>query len=216
MLEKPLFILITGTNGVGKSTLGKEIEEKYNIPFVNPDLFYKNKFGGYYDFSREQMTEATNELRQMRDTFFEDKKSFAIERILDHDSVISKLVTQAHKSGFETTLLYIGVDQQQEISKTRIENRLIEGAHNVDPDVVDKNLKDCIRCFKEVAHKFDNVAILDNSKMDKKFNPKRVYDIRNGVVSVDLKDKPLWAKELVNALEKKINNAKDQGMSLSW
>ena len=167
MLEKPLFILITGTNGVGKSTLGKELEEKYKIPFVNPDLFYKNKFGGYYDFSREQMMEVTNELRQMRDTFFEDKKSFAIEKILDHDSVISKLVTQAHKSGFETTLLYIGVDQQQEISKTRIENRLSEGAHNVDPDVVDKNLKDCIRCFKEVAHKFDNVAILDNSKMEK-------------------------------------------------
>lgn len=215
MLEKPLFILITGTNGVGKSTFGKELEEKYNIPFVNPDLYYKNKFGDYHNFSDIQMKETSDELRQMRDDFFKDKKSFAVERILNHDSVISKLVTQARKSGFDTALFYIGVEQQ-EISKARIENRLSEGAHNVEPDVVDKNLKDCIRCFKEVAHKFDNVTIFDNSKMDKKFNPKRVYDIRNGVVSVDVKDKPLWAKELVNALEKKINNAKDQGMSLSW
>ena len=52
--------------------------------------------------------------------------------------------------------------------------------------------------------------------MDTSFNPKRVYDIRNGVISVDLKDKPLWAKDLVNALEKKIDNKKDQGMGLSW
>lgn len=215
MFEKPVFVIITGTNGVGKSTFGKAIEERYKIPFINPDLHYKKKFGGYYDFTIEQQKEASNELKAMRNNFFQEKTSFAIERMLDHESVISGLVAQAHRNGFDTALWYVGVDQQ-EISKARIENRLSEGAHNVDPQIVDKNLKDCIRCFKQVAHKFDNVVIFDNSKMDTSFNPKRVYDIRNGVISVDLKDKPLWAKDLVNALEKKIDNKKDQGMGLSW
>jgi predicted ABC-type ATPase len=215
MLEKPVFVIITGTNGVGKSTLGKALEERYNIPFINPDLHYKKKFGDYRHYSDIELRETSDELKTIRNDLFQDKKSFVIERILDHESIISKLVTQAHKSGFDTALFYVGVDQK-EISKTRIENRLSEGAHNVDPDVVDKNLKDCIRCFKQVAQKFDNVVIFDNSKTDASFNPKRVYDIRNGIVSVDLKDKPLWAKELVNALEKKIDNSKDQGMGISW
>lgn len=32
-MPNPQLILIAGTNGVGKSTFGKELEERYQIPF---------------------------------------------------------------------------------------------------------------------------------------------------------------------------------------
>ena len=40
-MDKPLFIIITGTNGVGKSTFGKKFEKETKIPFINPE---KNRF----------------------------------------------------------------------------------------------------------------------------------------------------------------------------
>lgn len=210
-MNKPLFTIITGTNGVGKSTFGKKFEEETKIPFINPDLHYKNKFGGYYDFTIEQQREASNELKQKREDFFKDKKSFAIERILDHESVISKLAKQAHENGFNTALIYIGVDRK-EISNLRIENRLSEGAHNVDSDIVEKNLKDCIKCFKSVAREFDNVLIYDNSAHRNSNHFIKIYDRRNDHVKFEAAHKPKWAKDLI---DNSFTLQKDKGIDLS-
>lgn len=210
-MNKPLFIIITGTNGVGKSTFGKKLENEIKIPFINPDLHYKNKFGGYYNFNREELTEASNELKQQREDFFKDKKSFAIEKILNHENVISKLAKQARENGFFTALIYIGVDRK-EISNIRIENRLSEGAHNVDPDIVDKNLKDCIKCFKSVAREFDNVLVYDNSAHRNTNHFIKIYDRRNDLVKFEAAHKPKWAKDLI---DNSFTLQKDKGIDLS-
>ncbi len=214
-MPKPQFIMIAGTNGAGKSTLGKELEERYQIPFINKDLYYKNKYGDYLNFTHEQLKETSQELESKRIGYFTDKKSFAYEDVLTKEGAIYHLLRQARMYGFETSLIYLGVNNI-ETSNSRIQNRIKEGAHFVDPEIVRKNTQDSIATFKKVAHKFDNVTIYDNSNVNERFSPKRVYEIRGGVVKIDAKDKPLWARELVSIFDNKNIKTNDNALGFLY
>lgn len=214
-MSNPQLILIAGTNGVGKSTFGKELEERYQIPFINKDLYYKNKYGDYLNFTSEQIKETSQELENKRLGYFIGKKSFAYEDVLNKEGIIYHLLRQAKNYGFETTLFYLGVNDI-EASNIRIEKRVQEGAHFVDPEIVRKNTQESFATFKKVAPKFDNIVIYDNSSTDVKFTPKRVYEMRNGVVKIDVKDKPLWVRELIDVFDKKNMKRNDKGIGFNY
>ncbi|PAF50229.1 AAA family ATPase [Helicobacter sp. 13S00477-4] len=171
------FIIITGTNGVGKSTFGAKLQEQSKIPFINLDLFYKNKFGQYRQYTQEEIIEASKELNALRENYFKNIQSFAMEKIIQTPQSIENLLNQAKNHNFKTSLFYIGTSDTLITSEKRINNRVAEGFHYVDPQTIQNNLKDVNDSFKNISLLFDNIVIYDNSKNYE--NAKRILDIRD-------------------------------------
>lgn len=71
-------IIISGTNGSGKSNFGNSLNKKYNIPFIDTDVFYKNKFGGFREYSKDEILETSLELKNLRDNYFKSNKTFVL------------------------------------------------------------------------------------------------------------------------------------------
>lgn len=188
------FFIITGTNGVGKSSFGEYLSKNTNIAFINVDLYYKFKFGEYREFNQNEILETSKELSDLRKQYFMNHQSFALEKILtDKDSIINLLKT-AKSYDFKTTLIYIGTDDTFQTSKKRIDNRVKKGLHYVEPNIIEKNLQDVIKHFKILASEFDNIIIYDNSKDYSQ--PKRILDIRNKEIYIT-NSLPEFAKDLI-------------------
>lgn len=187
-------IIITGTNGVGKSTFGAKFQEQTHIPFINLDLFYKNKFGEYRQYTQEEIIEASKELNALREYYFKNNQSFAMEKIIQTPQSIEKLLNQAKAYNFKTSLFYIGTSNTLKNSEDRIKDRVTKGLHYVDPQTIQNNLKDVNNSFKIIASMFDNIVIYDNSKNYEL--AKRVLDIRDKTIHI-ARELPSFAQELI-------------------
>ncbi|HHY1437281.1 TPA: zeta toxin family protein [Campylobacter jejuni] len=169
------FIIITGTNGVGKSTIGQNFSKQLQIPFINIDLFYFDKYKAYREYTQDEIIETSKEIFALREHYFKTKQSFMQETIITESKNILALLEKAKEYGFNTSLFYIGIDQEDvEISNWRVINRTKKGLHYVKPKDIQANLKDVNACFKELCEHFDNVCIYDNENF-----PKKILDIRN-------------------------------------
>lgn len=199
MTNKPHFIIISSTNGSGKSSFGETLSQigKKRIPFLDTDMLYKAKYGEYREYTLDEMKETSKEIAKTRDYFLKNKKSFIVEKIISNKDEILHLINQAKEHGFNTTLIYLGLDTLDE-SYRRIENRLSEGRHNVDPEVVKKNLQNSISNFKAIAESVNNVAIYDNTEATHPF--KKVYDERNGFIKFVNENPQPWVMELIGEL----------------
>ncbi|PAF41048.1 AAA family ATPase [Helicobacter sp. 11S03491-1] len=187
-------IVITGTNGVGKSTFGENLKNQLKMPFINLDIFYKEKFGSYRQYTQEEIIEASKELSMLRESYFRNNQSFILERIIQTPDSINGLLEKAKDYGFETSLFYIGTSNSLETSETRINDRVSKGFHFVDKETVKNNLLDVTKSFKVIANKFDNVVIYDNSRNYE--NAKRLLDIRHKQVYL-ARELPDFAKEII-------------------
>lgn len=206
-MNKPQFIIVSGTNGVGKSTFGEKLQDQYDIPFINPDLYYKNKYGGYFEYSHEQIRQTSQELSDIRQHYLNTKQSFAVEKIISDEKEILHLIDQAKQHGFKTTLIYIGMDTL-DLSHDRIKNRVLEGAHNVQPRIVEQNLKDSIKNFQTLSSAVDNVLLYDNTIKNQ--NPKMIYDKRSDIVKFAAPQQPEWAMSLTEKKKSALDWIKDQ------
>ncbi|EEU7470339.1 hypothetical protein HEJ31_001266 [Campylobacter jejuni] len=169
------FIIITGTNGVGKSTIGQNFSKQLQIPFINIDLFYFDKYKAYREYTQDEIIETSKEIFALREHYFKTKQSFIQETIITESKKILALLEKAKEYGFNTSLFYIGIDQEDvEISNWRVINRTKKGLHYVKPKDIQANLKDVNACFKELCEHFDNICIYDNEDF-----PKKILDIRN-------------------------------------
>jgi len=191
-MTKPQFYIITGTNGSGKSVYGNKLKKICNINFIDTDSLYKAKYGEYREYTRDEIIETSQEITKLRKYYFENKINFALEKILTNENNINILIDEAKKNNFEITLIYLGLDTLEE-SNRRIQERVKEGKHYVNPFIVEKNLNDCIQNFKQLKDKVDNVLIYDNSSR----NSKIIYFTRDNVVKKQADNLPNWANELL-------------------
>ena len=197
-------IIIAGTNGVGKSFYGNYLNKHYDIPFINTDEFYKNLFGSLREYSHEELKTGTAGIHRLQNSFFEKKQTFAVERILNNEGEVNNLIDRAKSYNFQISLAYIGVGSI-DLSKRRVEQRFFEGGHNVELELIKKNLDLSIKNFKDVSLRADNIVLYDNSKTDNKY--KKLMDIREGKIHFQAKSLPIWAEPFVETIKKKISQS---------
>lgn len=156
---KNLYI-IGGCNGAGKTTASFTIlPEILNCrEFVNADEIAR----GISPFQPEKVAfEAGRIMLNRIDELLNDGVSFAFETTLSSKTYCSK-IGEAKAKGYNVTLLFFWL-QNIELAKERVRVRVIEGGHNIEPNLIErryvrgiKNLFDLYLPIVDGALLFDN------------------------------------------------------------
>ncbi len=159
MADKNLYI-IAGCNGAGKTTASFTILPEIILckEFVNADEIAK----GLSPFQPEKVAfEAGRIMLNRINDLLINNESFAFETTLSTKSYKNK-VLEAKQNGYTVTLLFFWL-QSIELAKERVKTRVMEGGHNIPPDVIErryikgiKNLFDIYLPIVNGAFIFDN------------------------------------------------------------
>lgn len=202
MPQKPELFIFAGPNGSGKTTLYYDSyanSKLRGLEYVNPDEFAV-KTGSVISGAR-----ATLERRKQ---LLQNKTSFVTETTLSGKSAL-KLLDDAKKAGFRTTLLYVGTDNPR-LNVGRVKFRVIHGGHDVPTtDIVRryhasmKNLPIAVQ-KANIAHVYSSTATTT-----------RLFSARNGVVRPrENKTLPEWVpQKLAKKVEARLERSSSRGMS---
>jgi predicted ABC-type ATPase len=160
MINKDLYI-IAGCNGAGKTTasftiLPEIIDCK---EFVNADEIAK----GLSPFQPEKVSfEAGRIMLNRINELLKFNESFAFETTLSTKSYKQKIIN-AKQNGYTITLLFFWL-QSIELAKERVRIRVLEGGHNIAPEIIErryyKGIKNLFEIYLPIV---DGALIFDNS-----------------------------------------------------
>jgi len=160
-MRKNLY-LIAGCNGAGKTTASftilPEILDCYE--FVNADEIAK----GLSPFQPEKSAiEASRIMLRRMGYLLSENSSFAFETTLSTRSY-KNTVLKAQAAGYNVTLLFFWL-QTVELAKKRVQKRVLEGGHNIEPEVIERRYLSGIRNLFDIYLPIaDEVLIFDNSE----------------------------------------------------
>lgn len=161
MQEKNLYI-ISGCNGAGKTTASFNIlPDLLNCKeFVNADEIAR----GLSPFQPEKVSIEAGRLMLKRiDELIDSNQDFSFETTLSTKSFINTIENVKSK-GYYVTLIFFWLESIQ-LAKDRVQKRVSEGGHNIEPNVIDRRYKAGIKnLFKLYFDKVDSLLIYDNSK----------------------------------------------------
>lgn len=160
-MNKNLYI-IAGCNGAGKTTASFTIlpEILDCKEFVNADEIAK----GLSPFQPEKVSFESGRIMLKRiNELLETNVNFAFETTLATKSYKSK-IREAKKKNYSVTLLFFWL-QNVDLAIERVKNRVTEGGHNIENEVIRRRYKNGIKNLFEIYLPIaDEVMIFDNSE----------------------------------------------------
>ena len=161
MQEKNLYI-ISGCNGAGKTTASFNIlPDLLNCKeFVNADEIAR----GLSPFQPEKVSIEAGRLMLKRiDELIRSNQDFSFETTLSTKSFVNT-IHNAKSKGYYVTLIFFWLESI-ELAKDRVQKRVSEGGHNIEPNVIERRYKAGIKnLFKLYFDIVDSLLIYDNSK----------------------------------------------------
>ena len=160
MLDKKLYI-ISGCNGAGKTTASFNI-----LPyllnckeFVNADEIAR----GLSPFQPENVSIEAGRLMLKRiEELINSNQDFSFETPLSTKTFI-KTIEKARSKGYYITLIFFWLESI-ELAKDRVQKRVIEGGHNIQPNGIERRYKAGIKnLFQLYSNIVDSLLIFDNS-----------------------------------------------------
>lgn len=160
-MGKNLYI-IAGCNGAGKTTASHTILP-YVLDcreFVNADEIAKE----LAPFHPESAAfEAGRIMLNKIDALMEKEESFSFETTLSAKSY-HLLIKRAKERGFTITLLFFWL-RSIDLAKVRVATRVLEGGHNIPPDVIERRYKSGItNLFRIYLPLVDEWFVYDSSE----------------------------------------------------
>lgn len=189
MNDNKLYI-IAGCNGAGKTTASFTIlpEILDCREFVNADEIAK----GLSPFQPEKVSfEAGRIMLNRINELLSKNQNFAFETTLATRSYKNK-IAEAKEKAYRVTLLFFWL-QSIDLAKERVKNRVFEGGHNIEQEVIERRyIKGIKNLFDLYLPIVDGAMIFDNSDgkheliADKKidgilniFNPEKYNLLKN-------------------------------------
>jgi predicted ABC-type ATPase len=161
-MAQPKLYIIAGCNGAGKTTASFTIlpEILGCKEFVNADEIAK----GLSPFQPEKVSfEAARIMLHRINALLSEKKNFAFETTLSTKCYKPK-ITEAKKLGYEVTLLFFWL-QSIELAKERVKNRVSEGGHNIEPEIIERRyIRGIKNLFQIYLPMVDGALVFDNSE----------------------------------------------------
>ena len=181
------YVLVAGTNGVGKSTLYETQDALKDIPRVNTDEIVRS-FGDWRNIS--DVMKAGKMALQMIRNYFTEGASFSQETTLCGQSILRNM-EKARELGYEIELHYIGVDSIQ-IAKDRVAYRVARGGHGIPDEDIERRYSESFERLMQVLPMCDIAVLYDNTKIFQRFAIYRFGEL----IKINNEKIPDWYKRL--------------------
>jgi len=160
-MSKNLYI-VAGCNGAGKTTASFTIlpEILDCREYINADEIAK----GLSPFQPEKVAiEAGRIMLGRIEQLLYENANFAFETTLA-TKTYKKTILKAQAAGYNVTLLFFWL-QTVELAKRRVQQRVSEGGHNIEPPIIERRYLGGIRNLFDIYLPITNeVLIFDNSE----------------------------------------------------
>ncbi|MHA5200862.1 zeta toxin family protein [Oenococcus oeni] len=207
MINKPQYIIVAGINGAGKSTLYDTLPILFDkTKRINADEILR-KMGGDWHKDSDNLKAMREEIKQLHYSL-DNRQSIHVETTLaGRGKAQLNLIDKAHENGFEVTLLYVAL-RDENLAIKRVKERVQKGGHGVPAETIKKRYRQSNHNLPEVAFKVDKVMIYDNSE---KFTPVYVRE-KEQIIKNNLSHFP-WINQNITCSEnvqKQLQNFADQ------
>jgi len=173
--------IIAGCNGAGKTTASFTIlPDILNCrEFINADEIAK----GLSPFQPEKTAIEAGKIMLMRVKHLLDENStFAFETTLA-SKTYKNTILDAQAKGYNVTLLFFWL-QTVELAKKRVQKRVAEGGHNIDPVIIERRYFSGIRNLFDIYLPItDEVLIFDNSEGKHELIAKKINKIEISILN---------------------------------
>ncbi len=159
MTDRPILVIIAGPNGSGKTTLTRQlIEDGVDFGFyINPDVIAEG-LAGTYD---QRVAAAQRIADQQRQDCLAERRSFAFETVMSHESKIATLA-QARTAGYAIALYFVATETP-ELNVERVRQRVAEGGHDVPHDRIVARYARTMALLPQAIAQSDRAVLFDNS-----------------------------------------------------
>ena len=212
--KRPLFLLLAGSNGAGKSTFVKDnafkkfldiLEKRFNIsplePYqiINPDVISLSRLMINPEIGEKTANLwSVQEIEKSIEKYFNLSKSFAIETVLSSKKYIP-YIKEAKTRGYITALIYIGLDSV-ETAIQRVKMRVKIGGHDVAEDKIRKRFDNSISNIGDFVKLMDFSIVYSNTGNIKKY--KIIAVGYSGKISIEDKKTLIWVNKALEDLPK--------------
>ncbi|HVR36249.1 MAG TPA: hypothetical protein VMS21_10420 [Methylomirabilota bacterium] len=158
---RPQFVMLAGPNGAGKSTFHEAFLPDSGLPFVNADRIAAAAGLEPYEAAR-----AADLLRRQ----FIDRRAGFIAETVFSDPVGDKLalLKEAMKTGFDVTLIFIGLASIP-LAHARVAARVQRGGHDVPDAKIAARFPRTLENLKQAIRFVPRVRVYDNSDANDPF-----------------------------------------------
>ena len=179
--NRPVFTIVMGCNGAGKSVWKRENYDRLPNPYFDQDAVA----GGVGDWNSEKSRARTRRIvdAEIADAI-DTRADFGIESTYSgHPG--PEMVERVKKAGYRVEGVYIGT-ASPDINAERVAHRVrTNTGHYVDPARLPRRYGFSLSNLRKTAEQFDDLEILDNSDHDASRRPREVEQLRleNGVLA---------------------------------
>lgn len=158
-MKRPVFTVVAGANGCGKSTLTSGSPRDFSeFPLLDPDTIANTIRPSEL---HAVALAAGRMVIQRVESYLEIKQSFAVETTLSGKNYL-RTMTAARQRGFRVVLVYIGTENV-EINLSRIAMRVIVGGHDVPQEDVRRRYVRSFQNLPRAIQRADDIVLFDNS-----------------------------------------------------
>jgi predicted ABC-type ATPase len=158
----PTIMVLAGTNGAGKSSIGGALLEAKHAPFYNPDSETRALMAANQALTLENANAAAWRIGKERlQTAIAARQSFNFETTLG-GSTIAQLLVQAHEAGLRLRLWYCGLNSA-ELHIARVRSRVQRGGHDIPEEKIRERYETSRSNLCTILPSVDELIMYDNS-----------------------------------------------------
>jgi predicted ABC-type ATPase len=196
----PVLIIITGSNGAGKSSIGPNyIPKKLRDSIFDGDKLFMEKKSELWNNGLKSIKECrklafeivVNTFEKLVDDAIHTNVDFVYEGHFTNEATWD-VPKRFKEAGYKIHLIFFGLTDIL-LSETRVIGRTNEGGHYVDPFTVQSNFYGNLEKLDQYYSLFNSVRIFDTSGIAHI----ELTKLKNGVPfsSVGSKELPIWFTE---------------------